>query len=94
MEIWRDVFRDTPKKIRERKDFRFPPIIPIVLYIEQKKDTYEIIEGLKKLASTLDGLGNDGSQVFKNWLKEIVCQGLPRDGLYNFKCGQGYYKGP
>ncbi len=32
MEIWRDVFRDTPKKVREQKDFRFSPIIPIVLY--------------------------------------------------------------
>ncbi len=32
MEIWRDVFRNTPKKIRERKNFRLPPVIPIVLY--------------------------------------------------------------
>ncbi len=134
MEIWRDVFRDTPKKIRERKDFRFPPIIPIVLYngknnwtaaksfkdivaqsslfpeyildfqyilidvnrynekellkvgnlmssifyMEQNRNTYEIIERLEKLAYTLDGLDDDGFQAFKSWINKIVCQGLPK----------------
>lgn len=31
-EIWRDIFRNTPKNIRRRKSFKFPPIVPIVLY--------------------------------------------------------------
>jgi len=31
-EIWRDAFRNTPRKVRERKHFRLPMIVPIVLY--------------------------------------------------------------
>ena len=32
VEIWRDIFNNTPKKERERKNFRLPAIIPAVLY--------------------------------------------------------------
>ena len=32
VEIWRDIFHNTPEKERERKDFRLPAIIPAVLY--------------------------------------------------------------
>jgi hypothetical protein len=32
VEIWRDIFKNTPRHIRKRKNFRFPPILPIVLY--------------------------------------------------------------
>ena len=32
VEIWRDVYNNTPKEERERKDFRLPPVIPAVLY--------------------------------------------------------------
>ena len=32
VEIWRDVFNNTPEKERERKSFRLPAIIPAVLY--------------------------------------------------------------
>ncbi len=32
VEIWRDVYRDTPENIREQKGFRFPSVVPIVLY--------------------------------------------------------------
>ena len=103
MEMWRDVFRDTPKKVREQKDFKFPPIIPdfqyilidvnrydekellkvgnlmsSIFYMEQKRNTYEIIERLEKLAYTLDGLDDDGFQAFKSWINKIVCQGLPK----------------
>ncbi len=31
-EIWRTIFKDVPVKEAERKDFRLPAIIPIVLY--------------------------------------------------------------
>jgi predicted transposase/invertase (TIGR01784 family) len=32
VEIWRDVLKNTSKEAAERKEFRLPPIIPIVLY--------------------------------------------------------------
>ncbi|WP_231967973.1 Rpn family recombination-promoting nuclease/putative transposase [Thermanaeromonas toyohensis] len=32
VEVWRDVYHNTPQAERERKDFRLPPIIPAVLY--------------------------------------------------------------
>ncbi|MCG0278205.1 MAG: Rpn family recombination-promoting nuclease/putative transposase, partial [Thermanaeromonas sp.] len=32
VEVWRDVYNNTPLNLRERKDFRLPPIIPAVLY--------------------------------------------------------------
>lgn len=32
VEIWRDVYNNTPQTEQERKDFRLPPIIPTVLY--------------------------------------------------------------
>ena len=32
VEIWRDIYHNTPEKERERKDFRLPAIIPAVLY--------------------------------------------------------------
>lgn len=32
VEIWRDILKNTDKEVAERKDFRLPPIIPIVLY--------------------------------------------------------------
>ena len=31
-EIWRDVLKNTPKEMAERKDFRLPPVVPLVLY--------------------------------------------------------------
>ena len=30
--IWMDFFKNTDKKRRKRKDYRLPPIIPLVLY--------------------------------------------------------------
>jgi hypothetical protein len=30
--VWRDVLKNTETKIAERKDYRLPAIIPIVLY--------------------------------------------------------------
>ncbi|NMB40909.1 MAG: transposase [Firmicutes bacterium] len=38
-EIWRDIFKNIPSKEAERKDFRLPVIIPIVLYNGQPKWT-------------------------------------------------------
>jgi hypothetical protein len=32
VELLNDVFKNTDKNIRERKDFRLPAIVPIVLY--------------------------------------------------------------
>jgi predicted transposase/invertase (TIGR01784 family) len=32
VEIWRDVLKNTSKEAAQRKEFRLPPIIPIVLY--------------------------------------------------------------
>ncbi|TYO95508.1 Rpn family recombination-promoting nuclease/putative transposase [Desulfallas thermosapovorans] len=32
VEIWRDVYKNTPEKERKRKNFRLPPIVPAVLY--------------------------------------------------------------
>ncbi|MGB9661169.1 MAG: Rpn family recombination-promoting nuclease/putative transposase [Moorellaceae bacterium] len=32
VEVWRDVYNNTPQTERERKDFLLPPIIPAVLY--------------------------------------------------------------
>lgn len=32
VEIWRDVYKNTPEKERKRKSFRLPPVIPAVLY--------------------------------------------------------------
>ncbi|MFD0711610.1 Rpn family recombination-promoting nuclease/putative transposase [Paenibacillus sp. GCM10027626] len=32
VEIWRQVMRDTPQAERERKDFKLPVIVPLVLY--------------------------------------------------------------
>ena len=34
-EIWRDTFNNTLEKERERKEFRLPAIIPVVLYTGQ-----------------------------------------------------------
>ncbi len=38
-EIWRDIFKNIPQKEAERKSFRLPTIIPIVLYNGQAKWT-------------------------------------------------------
>jgi predicted transposase/invertase (TIGR01784 family) len=38
-EIWRDIFKNTPLKEAERKSFRLPVIVPIVLYNSQAKWT-------------------------------------------------------
>ena len=38
-EIWRDIFKNIPLKEAERKSFRLPAIIPIVLYNGQAKWT-------------------------------------------------------
>ena len=54
-EIWRDIFKNIPQKEAERKSFRLPTIIPIVLYNGQAKwtvplnfketlDSYELFE--------------------------------------------------
>jgi predicted transposase/invertase (TIGR01784 family) len=37
--IWRDIVTDTPKKIYEIKDFKLPPILPIVVYNGEDKWT-------------------------------------------------------
>lgn len=54
-EIWRDIFKNTSQKEAERKDFRLPVIVPIVLYNNPAKwavplnfketlDSFEIFE--------------------------------------------------
>ena len=36
VEVWRDVYKNTPKKVRERKGFGMPAIVPAVLYNGKK----------------------------------------------------------
>ncbi len=36
-EVWRDLFKNVPRKETERKDFRLPVIVPIVLYNNKAK---------------------------------------------------------
>ncbi|MBO8129871.1 MAG: Rpn family recombination-promoting nuclease/putative transposase [Peptococcaceae bacterium] len=52
-EIWRDVYNNTPKDERERKDFRLPAVIPAVLYNGANRWTAsinfkEILSGYRK----------------------------------------------
>ena len=39
VEIWRDVLKNIPSEEAARKDFRLPPIIPILLYNGRDKWT-------------------------------------------------------
>ncbi|WP_245561231.1 Rpn family recombination-promoting nuclease/putative transposase [Desulfoscipio gibsoniae] len=36
VEIWRDIYKNTPKKEWRRKNFKLPPIVPAVLYNGKK----------------------------------------------------------
>jgi len=52
-EIWRDIYNNTPKDERERRDFRLPVIIPAVLYNganiwTARLDFKEILAGYRK----------------------------------------------
>ncbi|MGI6329067.1 MAG: Rpn family recombination-promoting nuclease/putative transposase [Dethiobacteria bacterium] len=51
-EIWRDIFKNIPLKETERKDFRLPVIVPIVLYNGQAKWTVPL-----SFKETLDSYG-------------------------------------
>jgi hypothetical protein len=56
VEIWRDVLKNTDKKEAERKEFRLPSIIPIILYngkgrwtaVRQFKETLAAAELFQK----------------------------------------------
>jgi hypothetical protein len=48
-----------------------------VFYIDQKRDTDEIYKRLENLISTLKDLDYDQFNLFKNWMKRVICKGLP-----------------
>ena len=47
VEIWREVYNNTPSEKRERKDFRLPPVIPAVLY--NGKDNWTVGLNFKEM---------------------------------------------
>ncbi|MDO9535978.1 MAG: Rpn family recombination-promoting nuclease/putative transposase [Bacillota bacterium] len=49
-EVWQDIFKNIPQKEAERKDFRLPVIVPIVLYNGPAKWTVPL-----NFKETLDG---------------------------------------
>jgi len=60
-EIWRSIFKDVPRAEAERKDFRLPAIVPIVLY--NGKDSWTVPLNFKE---TLDS-----HQLFGDYLVDF-----------------------
>jgi len=55
-EVWRDVFRSTSKKDTERKSFRLPVVVPIVLY--NSKGNWTVPLSFKEILAGSDLFGN------------------------------------
>ncbi len=55
-EVWRDIFRSTSTKETERKNFRLPVIVPIVLY--NSKGNWTVPLNFKEILTGSDLFGN------------------------------------
>ena len=42
VEVWKYVFENTPEDVRSRRDYRLPPVYPIVLYNGERKWTASV----------------------------------------------------
>jgi predicted transposase/invertase (TIGR01784 family) len=57
VELQNDIFKNTPKKVRQRKDFRLPAIVPIVLY--DGNSPWTAVRSFKEYTKNSDIFGNN-----------------------------------
>ncbi|OIQ53868.1 Rpn family recombination-promoting nuclease/putative transposase [Neomoorella thermoacetica] len=75
VEIWREIYTNTPQHERESKHFRLPPIIPAVLY--NGAGSWTAALSLQKLAGVLRRLTPDEFRHITSWLKNVVKPRMP-----------------